>query len=111
MYIPDYNEKKGPGSYLVAMDFADWLTRTRCLSIHGGFDGNGKKDNIHTWALIRLIVARYEDIEHVQLAREGCLHLVHILQWLNFPKLKKLDIHGISEWKHGNVELELEVCM
>jgi hypothetical protein len=111
MHIPDYGRGEGANNYSVVMDFAYWLTRTRCILIHGGFDSKGREENTRTWDLIRRFVAKCKDIEHMQLSREGWgLHLVQILKWINFPKLKKLDIHGISEWKHGIVELELEVC-
>jgi hypothetical protein len=111
-YIPDYSRRGGLEDYAAAMDFASWLTRTRCVSIHGGFDSRGKEGNTNTWALIRRIVAKYEDLEHLRLNREGWgLHLAHIFKWLNAPNLKKLDIHGITKWKYGNAKLEIEVCV
>lgn len=111
MYIPDYSMGEGANNYSVAMDFAYWLRRTRCIFIHGGFDSDGREENIRTWDLIRRFVAKCGDMEHVRLNREGWgLYLGLIFKWIDFLKLKKLDIHGISEWKHGKVELELEVC-
>ncbi|KAF2709129.1 hypothetical protein K504DRAFT_295783 [Pleomassaria siparia CBS 279.74] len=111
IYIPDFDRSKTPHKYLVASDFAHWLTRTRCLSIHGGFQ-NSRQDrtcNASTWALIRSFVANCRDVEHLQLSRESFgLYLDPIFKWLDFPNLNTLSVHGISKWEHGKVELEPE---
>jgi hypothetical protein len=103
-------------SYVVAKNFVDWLTRTRQFSIHGGFedvstlDNDGKMGNERTWGLLRRMAAKFKDLEKLEISREGWgLYLPPIFKWLACPNLKKLDIHGISEWKQGSIELEPEV--
>jgi hypothetical protein len=114
MYFPDY--KSLESTYLVVEDFADWLTKTRQLSIHGGFKNDSRLSNDgmmrseRTWSLLRRMAANFEDLEKLDICRESWgLYLPPIFKWLACPKLKKLDIHGISEWKHGSIELEPEV--
>lgn len=117
LYIPDIGVRaRGKDSYLVAEDLADWLTRTKRLSIHGGFsdlhepDGTRVVTNKHTWSLLRRIAANFTDLEHLSISRECWgLYVPSILQCFNCPKLKVLNVNGISEWKDGSVELEREV--
>ncbi|KAF2848277.1 hypothetical protein T440DRAFT_175194 [Plenodomus tracheiphilus IPT5] len=105
MYIPD--NSTFVKSYMVAENFAKWLTKTKHLSIHGGFenntafDKNTKMGSQRTWSLIRQMVAKFVDLEEVKISREAwSLFVPPILQWLTGSKLKTLRIHGISEWKH-----------
>lgn len=114
MYIPDRGSLAD--NYLVAQNFADWLTKIRYFSIHGGFenvsvsDREGKMGNERTWSLLRRLVAKFEDLEQVEISREGrCLYLCPILECFTCPNLKTLQIGGISEWKHGPIELGPEV--
>jgi hypothetical protein len=121
MHIQDVGTPpKGVDDYLIAFDFAEWLTNTRHLSIHGGFEYRRMFDNDsrltdvtsndRTWNLISRVVANFQDLEQVDISREGWgLYLTHIFKWLTCPRLKALDLHGISEWKHGSVDLEPEV--
>jgi hypothetical protein len=100
-------------TYLIAKHFVHWLTRMKYLSILGGLkadclaDKKGKMGNRRTWSLLRRIAAKFEDLEGLDLCEENFgLHLAPILKWINFPRLKKLALNGISEWKHGPMELE-----
>ncbi|KAF2032737.1 hypothetical protein EK21DRAFT_60360 [Setomelanomma holmii] len=117
MHIPDIPQKSLGNNYSVALDFADWLTRVRYLSIHGGFecvsasDRAGKMGDSRTWSILRRMMAKFEDLEQMALNREGWgLYLPPIVNWLACPKLKTLQIHGISERKPGPLELEPEKC-
>lgn len=114
-------------AYLIAQDLARWLINTRKLSIHGGFDDNPRKELIdgrfvdvprlegdkigkNTWNLIGLMSANFENLEHVDISREGFgLYLPAIFERLACPRLKTLQLHGISESKHQAVQLEPEV--
>jgi hypothetical protein len=114
MHIPDRGLPVN--NYLIAEDFVDWLTKTRDVSIHGGFeavsasDEDGKMGNGRTWSLVRRMTAKFEDLEHVTINREGWgIYLPAILKWLACPKLKTLHMNGISEWRHGPIELASEV--
>jgi hypothetical protein len=121
IHIPDIGKPcKDVNDYLIAEDFANWLTKTRNLSIHGGFDdgrryGDGsrhgdERNNERTWNLISQMAASFEDLEQVNINRESWgLYLPSIFKRLACPRLKALELHGISEWKHGPVQLELEV--
>jgi len=107
--------RKIPDDYSVANDFADWLTRTRCVSFRfngGSVSFPGSESSLYTWGLIRRMVTNYKDVEHVMLhGVDAGLHLSPILKWLNFLKMKKLSIDGIENWNQGTVELELEAIM
>jgi hypothetical protein len=103
---------------MIAEDFADWLTETRHLTIHGGFENVSVSDTDHNvgneriWSLIRCMVTNFKALEQVEISREGWgLYLPPIFEWLACPQLKTLQIHGISEWRHGPIGLQLEVCI
>lgn len=107
-------------SYVVVEDLTEWLANTRCLSISGGFtiraenhQGPGGRTvgrNERIWSLLRRITTNFGCLEHLYISRElWGLYLPPILQSVNCPKLKLLNVHGISEWKDGPVELGIEV--
>ncbi|KAF2794133.1 hypothetical protein K505DRAFT_324955 [Melanomma pulvis-pyrius CBS 109.77] len=99
MHIPDVPETHNPEKYDVLKCFASWLTRVRCLHIHGGFDGSFHHE--HTWNLIDRFSKNMKEIKHISLGREGWgLHLEHIIPHLaRFSNLRKLDVHGITSFK------------
>ncbi|PVI04576.1 hypothetical protein DM02DRAFT_468673, partial [Periconia macrospinosa] len=107
LHISDYGRSD---QRTVADDLPEWLTKTRCLQLHGGFDDRKEKTgNASTWALLNRFGINCKQIEHLCLGREGWgLYLTNVLANLNFPNLKTLDIHGISKWKQGTVTLEPE---
>lgn len=102
MHIPDIPAIERPEKYMILNDFSTWLTSVRCLSIHGGFEGKFHKE--HTWRLITSFATNMKRVKHISFSREGWgLYLAQIVPHLShFPKLEKLDIHGISEWKGEN---------
>ncbi|KAF2188456.1 hypothetical protein K469DRAFT_660153 [Zopfia rhizophila CBS 207.26] len=89
--------------YAVASDLAQWLTGVRCLENYGGFEG----PNVHTWSLIRNLARNMRDVQHWRLCREGWgLYLHQVVKEVTFPKLAKLELHGISEWKTHSLQLD-----
>jgi hypothetical protein len=121
MHIPDVGSPpQDANSYSVAEDLADWLTNTRKLVIHGGFEdgrtfgdeseGDTPPGNERTWSLIRRMATNFTNLEHLELSRECYgLYLPDVFKWVKFPRLKTLILHGISEAKHEAVELNPEV--
>jgi hypothetical protein len=92
--------------FSIANDFVSWLPRVRCLSIHGGFE----RRNEHTWAFIRNAVQHMREIQHLSISREGWgLYLSPIVDTIDIPSLRILDIHGISRTTNGVVRLEPKV--
>lgn len=117
MHISDFRDD-GKDDYDVAKDIGEWLTRTKSLFIKGGFEGSDSSresdlmGNERTWSLIRQIIANFKNLEHLYISREGWgLYLAPIFKWITCPKLKTLEIHGISEWRHRPIELELQVSI
>jgi hypothetical protein len=103
-------------SYRLANDFANWLTRTKYLSVKGGFqevtEKDGKTGNRRTWILLCRMMARFEHLKQLDIASgEGALVLPDISGWLTPSHVKILHINGLTEWKHGTVELDLKVCL
>jgi hypothetical protein len=116
VYIPDRETPEK--NYTIAEDFAEWLTKTTRLTIHGGFenasisDTNRNVGNERTWSLVRRMVANFKALEQVEISSGGWgLYFPPIFEWLVCHQLKALRIHGISEWRHGPVELQPEVRM
>jgi len=101
IHVPDIPSITKEDKYDILKDLATWLTRVRCLYIHGGFEGDFHKE--HTWRLIRTFSQNMKEMAHIALSRESWgLYLDHIMANLSlFPKLKRLSLHGISEWKEN----------
>ncbi|KAF2467331.1 uncharacterized protein BDR25DRAFT_234971 [Lindgomyces ingoldianus] len=98
IHISDILAARSPHHFDIVNDFARWLTRVRCLSVHGGFEE--KFNNPHTWALIRNLVVNMREVEHATISREWFgLYLGPIMRNIEFPKLRELNIHGISHSK------------
>ncbi|KAH8801367.1 F-box domain protein [Xylogone sp. PMI_703] len=95
IYIPDMRTRPSHGGgFSVANDLATWLTKTRCIDIHGGFSLHGKD----MWAFIQNITRHMRELEHIHISRESWnLLLPDIMAHIDLPSLVKLDIHGISE--------------
>ena len=99
VHISDLSSTITPNRYDIASDFAKWLTNVRCLEFHGGFEQPATR---YTWKLIREMTTSMQNVEHLVLSREGWgLYLGSIMSDVDFPRLKTLNIHGISEWKEG----------
>jgi hypothetical protein len=121
VHIPDVGSPpKDANSYSVAEDLVDWLTNTRELTIHGGFEddsrigdepeGSTPPGDERTWSLIRRMAANFKNLEYLELSRESWgLYLPDVFECVKFPRLKSLRLHGISEAKHKVVELAPEV--
>ena len=105
--IDDIGSKAEVEEFFIANDLVTWLTKVRCLKIHGGFEG---KRNAHTWALIRNVTQHMRELEHLSISRQGWgLYLSPIIEHLEIPSLRKLNVHGVSETKGGAVVLERKV--
>ncbi|KAF2650917.1 hypothetical protein K491DRAFT_666479 [Lophiostoma macrostomum CBS 122681] len=79
--------------WAVVKNLAFWLTRVRCLENYGGFEGS----NEYAWNLIRMMKQNMEHVRHWRLTREGWgLYLDQGLDVM-WPKLEKLEFHGISQ--------------
>jgi F-box-like len=93
--------------FSIANDFVSWLTKVRCLKIQGGFEG---KHNEHTWTFIRNGVRHMRELEHLSISRGGWgLYLRPIMEWIDIPSLRKLEVYGVSETEDGAVVLEPKV--
>ena len=107
IHVSDIRSTSTVEDFFFANVFVSWLTKVRCLQIYGGFD---KPHNEQTWLLIRNIVQQMREIEHLFIARECWgLHLGPIMEQIDLPSLRKLEIHGISERKDGPAILESKV--
>lgn len=107
IHINDVRDTWVVEDFFIANDFVSWLTKVRCLQIHGGFD---KPHNEHTWLLIRNVVQHMREVEHLNISRQSWgLLLGPIMEHVDLPLLRKLNIHGISEKKDGAVVLEPKV--
>jgi hypothetical protein len=107
--IVDSRSESRLEDFSIVNDIASWLTKVQCFEIHGGFD----ECNEQTWGFLRSAVQHMREIEHLSLSREAWgLYLKPIMEHIDIPSLKKLDIHGISEAKDGaTVVLEPKVSL
>ena len=97
-------EKK---DYLHAIGMSSRLKNVRCLHIYGGFEGKQSK---LTWAAISRLAEHMPKITHVSIGRHAWgLYLQPILDHVQFPSLRRLQVHGISETKTRVVQLKPEV--
>ena len=104
--IDDLHAAGGPEDFRVLEDLAWWLTQTRCLSVHGGFE----RHTAYTWKFVRDAVSQWRALEHLSLSRQCWgLYLDPILEHLDAPSLKTLDLHGISAAKYGYALLHPKV--
>ncbi|EMD97558.1 hypothetical protein COCC4DRAFT_75024 [Bipolaris maydis ATCC 48331] len=98
--VADYRQR--PTDWSIAKDLAKWLTRVRCFECYGGFETSNQK----TWDLIQKMMQKLESLQHWKLSREGWgLHLQPILN-ASIPKLRILDLHGISKCKESSLLLD-----
>jgi hypothetical protein len=103
-------------TWLVANEFADWLTSTKDLSIKASFDKfydnpEAELDYEILWGLIIRIEANFIDLERLRLLPLHGGPLPHIFQRFRMHKPKMLEIHNLwSHWRQDHMELELKVC-
>jgi hypothetical protein len=105
--------------YAVAKDFISWLLNTKRLYIRDRSDhldrpsSNAmvkyrKNNEMLTWDLIRHAVAKLKNVEHFDIDRWcGDVDLDFVFKWLDFPKLKSLEI--MKARLSADVVLENEV--
>ena len=105
--IQDHRPQKNSSEFFPAIQVASWLKNVRCLSIHGGFDG---EQNVLTWLSIRTFARFLRRLTHLSICRcSWGLHLTPMMELIQFPSLKRLRVDGISETKHKAVVLKPEV--
>jgi hypothetical protein len=107
--------------YAVAKDFVSWLSNTRRLYIRDRSDHLNrpsssamtkyrKNNEMLTWDLIRHAVAKLKDVEHVDIDRRcGDIDLDSVFKWLEFPKLRSLEIKKAR--LSADMKLENEVSI
>lgn len=109
LYVPDYHlAGQDVGNWRILKYILTGLTNLRCLDIHGGFEARISNEQMFT--LIRNLSSSSQLVEHLALNREGWgLYLDAIMKNVQFPRLRSLTLHGISEYRGGMIP-DLEVC-
>jgi hypothetical protein len=103
-------------TWLVAHEFADWLTSTKDLSINARFDkwyDNVEAELHHEllWGLIFRIEENFNHLERLKLLSCGSVSLSPIFKRFKMQKLKTLEIQNLwKHWQQDHLELETEVC-
>jgi hypothetical protein len=104
-------------TWLVAHEFADWLTSTKDLSIEARFDTwyNDVEAKLHhelLWDLILRIEANFNNLERLKLLPHESISLPPIFKRFKMQRPETLEIHNL--WWHNSeqdhIELEPEVC-
>jgi hypothetical protein len=113
--------------YSVARDLLAWLTETKHLYICDSSDDFDQPPGITastmrklyetnetwTWDLIRYAVTKLKHVEHFDIDRKSCckVHLEHVFKWLNFPRLKSLEITSAESGVEMNLEDGVIACL
>ncbi|KAH8731839.1 hypothetical protein GQ44DRAFT_800464 [Phaeosphaeriaceae sp. PMI808] len=87
-------------NYLISCDYATWLTRTRCLSIHGNLEEDS------AWNLIAKFTQNSKDIEFLRLSSR--VSVAKIFKWLTFPNLRWLKVEQAYAQHTNDAELKPE---
>jgi hypothetical protein len=103
-------------TWLVANEFADWLTSTKDLSINARFvkwydDAEAVLEHERLWGLIIRIEGNFKNLERLRLLSHQGGTLSPIFKRFKMQKLKTLEIHDVwGHWQQDHMELELKVC-
>ena len=103
-------------TWLVANEFADWLTRTKDISINARFDNRyddaeAELDYELLWGLILRIEGNFKNLERLRLLSHQGVPLSAIFKRFKMQKPKTLEIHDLwNHWRQDHMELELKVC-
>jgi hypothetical protein len=101
MYIDDVHNVAN-SDFCIAKDFARWMKQVKCLRIHGACYAN----NANIWDLVRSLGKSMEGLEHLVLARESWgLTTAQVLQNVQFPRLKTLELNGPTRRKDSGAIL------
>jgi hypothetical protein len=95
IYVSDIPGVKSIHDYDLANELLCWLPNVTSFDLQGGFNGaNGPA----LWAMVQRAVKHMPLIRHVSICREDVagLLMTPIIEHLNLPLLKTLDIHGVS---------------
>jgi hypothetical protein len=107
LYIEDLHDIRSLDEYDIANDFMIWFPNVTSFELQAGF-ANGKRK--YTWPMIA------EGVKHMPLIREISLHredfdgllICEVIQNLNIPSLRKLDISGMSGYTHPENDRKYE---
>lgn len=103
-------------AWLVANEFADWLTSTKDLSINARFvkwgdDAQAELQYELLWGLILQIEGNFKNLERLRLLSHQGVTLPPIFKRFKMQKLKTLEIHDLwNHWQQDQMGLELKVC-
>ncbi len=108
LFSIDIHDDKAEGNlekFSIANNLVSWLTKVRCFRIHGGFS---RKNYEHTWAVIRNVAQHMRELEHLSIIGYGP-YLRSILEQIDIPSLKRLDVGSVTEAEDGHVVIEPKV--
>ncbi|CAO2654477.1 Nn.00g112100.m01.CDS01 [Neocucurbitaria sp. VM-36] len=105
LYVPDHEiEGQKVANFRILKNILQGLTNLRCLNIHGGF--KAKVSNEQMFTILRNMPCASPHVEHLVLNREAWgLYLKDITNNIQFPRLRSLQVHGISKYK-GDLTLD-----
>jgi hypothetical protein len=99
LYIRDLHHILSLDEYDIANDFMVWFPNVTSFKFQAGF-ANGKRK--YTWPMIAKGVKHMPSIREISLHREDFdgLLICDVIENLNIPSLRKLEIGGMSGYSH-----------